>query len=96
MEGVIAVCQEALEELWGDGLLTVGRGVDVVEGPQEGSDRGEKLGAVRNVEGARFETVPKRRSQVACGSPDSAPDHRSQTLSSKLPSAVPIGDPIKG
>jgi len=51
--------------------LTFGWGVGVFEGPEEGADGGEELGAVRVVKGAAPETDPKRRCQVANGSAES-------------------------
>ncbi len=59
--------EEAAEQSWGNGLLPEGWRVDVVEGFEERSEGGPKLGAVLDVNGALFETTPERRSQVACG-----------------------------
>ena len=77
----LAVGEKAAEEFRGDGALSVRCGVPVVVGTEELADAGEKLGAVREVTGARLETTPKRRSQVACGSADSCCHQLSWTLS---------------
>jgi hypothetical protein len=62
---------EVAKELRSDCSLTIGWVANVVQGLEEGCERGEQPGAVRDVKGAAFETVPKRRSQMACGSSDS-------------------------
>jgi hypothetical protein len=58
------------KEFRGDGFLSFRGIVDVVDRRKEGGYRREEPGAVRDVKGARLETVPKRLSQMACGSPD--------------------------
>jgi hypothetical protein len=63
--------EQTSEELGSDGFLATGWGVNVVESFEEGSEGWPKLGAVLDVNGALFETTPERRSQVACGSPQS-------------------------
>lgn len=62
------------KELRSDRFLPVSRWVYVVEGFEEGFDGGVQVLAARDVKGAWFEIVPKRRSQTACGSADSACD----------------------
>ena len=59
------------QETGSDSLLSLRGRVHVVEGFQEGAERGPKLGSVRDVNGALLETTPERRSQVACGSAQS-------------------------
>jgi hypothetical protein len=59
--------KEATKQSGSDGLLTVRRGVYVVESGEESSEGRPKLGSVRDVNGALLETTPERRSQVACG-----------------------------
>ena len=75
---------EAPEEFWGSGLLSIWWRVDVVIGSKEGSQRWEELGSVRDVKGAPLEMIPERRSQVACGSAQSACHHGSRTLATTL------------
>ena len=71
------------EQFWCCRFLAVGRRIYVVVGTEEGSQRGKELGAVRDVKGAALEIVPERRSQVACGSAQSACHHGSCTLATK-------------
>jgi hypothetical protein len=58
---------EGPEKLGRQGALALGGGVEVVESLEEGLDAGQQLGAAFDVKGAALETVPERRSQVACG-----------------------------
>jgi hypothetical protein len=62
------------EELGRYGFLSLGRGVYIFESSEEGFEGGMQVLASREVKGAWFEIVPKRRSQTACGSFDSACD----------------------
>ncbi len=63
--------EHSTEELRCDRFLTVGRWVQVCESIQESRDaRAEGLSSL-DVEGALLETLPKRRSHVACGLSDS-------------------------
>lgn len=74
---------EASQQLGCDGFLTVWRGVYVVVGPEEGTERWQELSAVLDVKGAPFEMVPERRSQVACGSAQSRCHHGVLTFATK-------------
>jgi hypothetical protein len=71
----VAGCSEKFaEELERHGFLSLGRGVCIFESSEEGFEGGMQVLASREVKGAWFEMVPKRRSQTACGSFDSACD----------------------
>jgi hypothetical protein len=71
----VAGCFEKFaEELGRHGFLSFGRGVCIFESLEEGFKGGMQVLASREVKGALFEIVPKRRSQTACGSCDSACD----------------------
>jgi hypothetical protein len=48
------------------------------------------------VKGAPFETVPKRRSQLACGPLDSRSNHWALAFSSQASGLVPLGGPVEG
>jgi hypothetical protein len=77
--------EETAEELWSYRSLAVCRRVDGVEALKERSDRGKDPCAAFDVKGTRFEIVPKRRSQMACGILDSARYHRLLTDASNSP-----------
>ena len=64
-----------------DGTLSLGGWVGIGEGFKEGAGGRTQLGRARDVQGARLQIVPKRRSQVACGFAQSACDHWPFTLS---------------
>ena len=74
---------QVTEELRGDGALSIWWVAYVVEGFEEGREGGEQPGAIREVKGAAFEIVPKRRSQMACGSSDSRASQGLLTCSKK-------------
>jgi hypothetical protein len=59
----------------GDFLSVRGR-VYIVEGLEEGADGWVQVLPPLDVKGVWLEIVPKRRSQTACGSSDSASDQR--------------------
>lgn len=82
------------KESGGDGLLTVWRRVDIVKGFQQGADGGQEDGAVRLVNGTWQETVPERRSQVACGLSDSRHSHCLATMAGRSTVFVPGGGSV--
>ena len=71
--------------------MSVGWFIEVFVGSEEASDGGVQDGAVREVNGAWFMMVPKRRSQTACGIAHSAADHRSATLAGRSTVGIPVG-----
>ena len=82
------------KESGGDGLLTVWGRVDIVEGFQQGADGGQEDGAVWLVNGTWQETVPERRSQVACGLSDSRRSHCLATMAGRSTIFVPGGGSV--
>ena len=81
---------EAPEESGGDGLLPLGRRIGIIKGFEEGPQGRSQVGAVLDVKGTWFEMVPKRRSQDACGTPQSADAHWLLTLSVKFTLFSPL------
>jgi hypothetical protein len=62
------------EELGRHGFLSFGGRICIFESSEEGFEGGMQVLASREVKGPLFEMVPKRRSQTAYGSFDSACD----------------------
>jgi hypothetical protein len=59
--------EELPEIFWRDGFLAMGGQIKVFECSEKGLDGGSQDFLVFKVEGAEFETFPKRQSHVACG-----------------------------
>jgi hypothetical protein len=72
------------QQFGGDRFLAFGDGIGIVEGAEEGTDSGSQVGAVRFVQGAWLEMLPKRQSQTACGIAQSACDHWLLTFANKV------------
>jgi len=69
---VVGRFEDLSEEFGCNGFLALRRWVYIFVGLEEGSEGGELVLAARDVKGAWLEMVPKRLSQTACGSFDSA------------------------
>jgi hypothetical protein len=82
--------EEDAEEFRGEGFLTLRGRIPICESFQLGGDAGSDDFAVREVKGALFETVQKRRSHVACGRSDSACSHCSFARSCKFSVFSPL------
>jgi hypothetical protein len=83
--------EELPEEFWCDGFLAMGGWIKVFECSEKGLDGGSKDFLVFEVEGAAFETFPKRRSHVACGFAHSARHHWSFKTANKFTVGIPFG-----
>jgi hypothetical protein len=84
------------EKLGSCRLLYVFGGIYIFKGFQQGFDRWQELGAVREVKGTWFEIVPERRTQIACGIAHSRCHHRLRTDSFIGSGLVPISDTVQG
>jgi hypothetical protein len=68
---VVGECVEMPKEPRGYGTLPFRGLVGGIKSSEERADGGGKLVATRDVKGAPFQIVPKRRSHMACGITDS-------------------------
>ena len=84
------------QEEGSDGLLPVGRRVEVLKCHEKSFQGGEQLGASRDVQGAWLEMVPKRRSQMACGIFDSSSHHWLRALAKMLSLLAPACRSVEG
>ena len=80
--GAIEV-EEPGKELGCDCFLSPWWRVGGFKGPEELTEGGTKVGAVRDVKGAVPKMVPKRQSHLACGTPDSTVNHGFRTFAKK-------------
>ncbi len=86
---------ETLEQFGDCSLLPVGRGFNIVICPEQGTYRGEQLGAVCNMKGALFERVPKCHSQTACSRAQSLCHHGSLMLAMKSVWLSPVSHTVE-
>ena len=84
------------KELGRYGFLPMCGGVKIFEGAEELLDSGSKDFEVLEVKGALLETLPKRRSHVACGRSDSACNHWAFTMPLKFTAFRPRSCSVTG